>query len=833
MLKKNPLYFSEAMSVRYRWSFPEDMHCTYAFLFDAARELRVRLAPDLWRLVYNCAAARSREVAWLDTIGYTRRHLLVAENRVQAEYEQRMCDLEENKIALDEQALSEATRRQEKAIRLLKMRIARNRLMSFEPPFFTTDAVSGAPFEVQSDSFYCAVHALNNVARSLLFTPPDMLAAIECTRTLDERCASPEDVMLMALREGVFLLQVSLTHIDDADQLSDGRNFAALLQSAGGMLIYQPSGTGVGTGHYVPLVRVRDQWLIFSGESVLERSPSASAALHAYIASTFDIDVPPGTSAVAARRNAAALSGDDAELPFIGLLPIGLDCLWHKAVADKKNAEGSTVPAAAAGTGESEAVVQKTILARTLLRRSLSEWRLQAANDGAVHEDMWTATPMSPCAIEEIGSIIQYDPQPPTVRCTGLETINVASFIGSRHEVYRELNRYAGRLAHSVMDGRYSVTLDMLRQLRSYLRAPPALDCLFGMDGALAASTDDRTMPGIGVRGNFVSALMSNRRWLRLVALSLVSDAVLTHTEEVEKGALTGHLFRIVVLLGALCYTNMTAYGVTAPPALASVWAGISTPENWQASLPCDNGMPDAIRRTFFGRAGGLASMCSFVSYDATLWLLSSALGLRGFAINGALLDALRMPEGSGADDNRLQFDQKAAFVGALRSTLFRLPLAGVESERVAVTLREQWCFGTPELAQHNRTAANDFIAECDRLFDYEDWRSTATDAIDVFAFHVEYLNNASHERLLLTESDLGRPRFLARAAQSGFVYMHNRSFGRIDSVARAHDRRPALNNAERIDEPQTADVWYTGRVRDTAPRLAVAPLTHLCRLPL
>jgi hypothetical protein len=62
---------------------------------------------------------------------------------------------------------------------------------------------------------------------------------------------------------------------------------------------------------------------------------------------------------------------------------------------------------------------------------------------------------------------------------------------------------------------------------------------------------------------------------------------------------------------------------------------------------------------------------------------------------------------------------------------------------------------------------------------------------------------------------------------------MHSRAFGRIDSVAHAHDRQPALNNPERVDSPQTAGVWFTGRVRDTAPRLAVAPLTHLNRMPV
>lgn len=793
------------MSIEHRWSFPNDMHRTYTFLFETTHTLRVQMSPDLWQLVYNCAAARDRSVAWAEGLGYTRRHMLASERELHDEYAARMSELRENEIRLDEQTLGEAVRRQEKAIRMLEMRIARNRLMWFDPPQRTEDPVTGSRFEVQSDSFYCAVHALNNIARSVLFAPPDILSAIECTRTLDERCASPEDVMLMALREGVFLLQLNLSDVADADQLSGGQNFAALLGLAGGMLVYQPGGAG-GVGHYVPLVRIRDQWVIFSGDSVHESSASASDTLHRYIARTANIAVPPGVSAAEARLDAAAaLAPGSDPLHFIGLLPIGLDCLWQE-----HNRPGA---------------VLQTIMARTLLRRALSEWRLQPlANDGVVHQDVWTATPLSPCAIEEIGSLIFYEPQLASVRCTGFETVNAASFVGSRHDVYRELNRYAERLAYAVRRNKYSQAIELLRQLRSYLRSPPALDCLFMSDAKTAAKTDSRSMPGVAVRSGYASALMSNRRWLRLVALSLASDAVLTQGE--CDGAMTAVTFRLTVLICLLCYTNLTVLGVPVPAELAAIWSDQSSPEHWRDSLPCERAMPPAIRDAYFGRPGGLAEMCSFVSYDASLWLLRAAAnGLRGFAMSGALLAALHMPPGTAADTNRAQFDQQAALVGALRRTLFRLPLAGEESAHVAVTLREQWCFESAELARHNRAVANEFMTECTRLLG-ADANEVARSAIDVLAFDTAYLGDDSGQRPALQDA-AGRPRFLELAAQSGFVHMHRRSFGRIDSNP-GYDRQPALDNSERIDLPHTPGIWYTARVRSNAQRLAVAPLSHL-----
>lgn len=795
------------MSIEHRWSFPNDMHQSYAFLFQTVNTLRVQMSAELWQLVYNRPAARDRAVAWVRELVYTRRHMLASERKARDAYEERMLELRENEIRLDATTLDEAIRRQEKAIRTLDMAIARNRLMSFQPPTKTEDAHSGSVFEVQSDGLYCGIHALNNMARSLLFAPPDILSAIECTRTLDERCASPEDLQLMALREGIFLLQLKLTDIDDADQLTGGTFFRQLLERAGALLIYQPS--GYGTGHYVPLLRIRDQWLIFSTDAVVVRSDSASDALHTYAALSSKVDVAVGQTARAAR--VAAVEAGGHRPPFIGLLPLDLDCMW--------DAKPSTA--------------LRGIMTRSLLRRALSEWHLSQATDPAVFFDMWTPTPLSPCAIEELGWVIRYEPPVSTgdgavatVRCAGTETVNPASFIGARHAVYRELNRLAEELIHSIRHKTYSETIALLRQLRSYLRAAPALDCLFGTtDNAMAAATDDCDVPGVEVRGDYAYALMSNRRWLRLVALAIATTAVLTQVDSQDSGQLTSETFKIAMLICLLCYTNMRGYGVPSSPDLSAAWECMTNDMHWSALLPCDS-MPASIRAAHFGRPGGVAEMCLQVLYDGTIWLLQSVAHLRSFPLQPALLAALRGPDGAPLDDNRALTDRKFALVAALRSTLFALPLLGADSDVVAGALREQWCFESAELAHHNRDAIAAFTAECKRIAGRANGAAIAANAIDVLAFDSAYIADSSHE--LPSGEDEVRPRFLERAARAGFVHIHRCSFGRIDSYFDVRDRPPATQNPDRVELPESAGAWYSARVRSEAPRLAVAPLWQL-----
>lgn len=792
------------MSIEHRWSFPNDMHRSYAFLFQTVETLRVQMSAELWQLVYDRPAARDRSVAWVRELVYTRRHMLASERKARGAYDERMLELRENEIRLDATTLGEAIRRQEKAIRTLDMAIARNRLMSFAPPTKTEDPHSGSVFEVQSDGLYCGVHALNNMARSLLFAPPDVLSAIECTRTLDECCASPEDLMLMSLREGIFLLQLKLTDIDDADQLTGGTFFPQLLERAGALLIYQPS--GYGTGHYVPLLRIRDQWLIFSTDAVVVRSASASDALHTYAALSSRVEIAAGQTARAARI--AAVEAGGHRPPFIGLLPLDLDCMWD---AKPSNA-------------------LRGIMTRSLLRRALSDWHLVRATDPAVYFDMSTPTPLSPCAIEELGWVIRYEPPDGAgaaiVRCAGTETVNPASFIGARHAMYRELNRLAEELVHSIRHTLYSETISLLRQLRSYLRATPALDCLFcTSDNEVASEVDGCDVDGIEARGDYAYALMSNRRWLRLVALVIASTTVLTQISGEDNGQLTNETFKIAMLICVLCYTNMRGYGVPTSPNLSAAWECMTNDTHWSALLPCDS-MPASIRAAHFGRPGGVAEMCAQVLYDGTIWLLQSVAHLRSFPLQPALLAALRGPDGAPLDDNRALTDRKFALVAALRSTLFALPLLGADSDVVAGALHEQWCFESAELAQHNRDAIAAFTAECKRIAGRANGAAVAANAIDVLAFDSTYITDTSRE--LPSGEDEVRPRFLERAARAGFVHMHRSSFGRIDSNFDVRERQPATQNPDRVELPDVAGSWYTARVRSTAPRLAVAPLSQL-----
>ena len=794
------------MSVKNRWSFPEDMHRSYAFLFQTIDSLRVQMSPDLWHLVFGAPAPRDRLQPWTETVYYTRRHLQRSETEALRGAQQRLEDLQRNEIGLDAHALHEVVRRQERAIDILQQTIAQNRVMAFRPPTRTTDRQSNSLFQVQSDSVYCSVHALNNLARCVIFAPPDMLSAIECTRTLDEHCASPEDVMLMALREGVFLLLVKLTGVGDADELDAECVFGELLERAGGMIIYQPSRFGM--GHYVPLVRIRGEWMIFSMSDVVVRSSSAAEALHAYILYTNGIARTPHTSAREQRRAHAT-----TELPFIGLLPIGLDCLWDGA-PDKAPQQ-----------------LALSIVVRSLLRRALSEWRLQSTAAGALFYDIWTPAPLPPAAINALHDSLACGASASvvTARFTGFELVNPASFLCSRYSVYCELNSAGETLAGALIHNNGDRVVEALRQLRSYILSVPAIDCLFMPRDAEDTGTHTPDDVGVELRGVYEEALMTNRRWLRLVALAIASNAVLQLIDENDRtGSLSIKLecTWTVTLLALCCYTHIDASST--PHNINELWTKIASEVAWLKLLPCtERVMPESIRRLYFGRPTGLADLCSFVSYDASLWLLRSVADLRPSAIDWRLVDALALAQ---ADDNLMQTDRQARFVGALRKTLFCLPLAGADSCVVKSELFEQGCFETPRLAALNCAAADAFRRECE-LICGSGGAELAELAIDLLAFDTTAYARAASGDASRRPLDGDKLRFLERAALSGFYSMHCRSFGLIDSTPNDVDREPALNNAQRVAPPRTPGVWHTAQVHATAPRIQIAPLCKLATI--
>jgi len=299
--------------------------------------------------------------------------------------------------------------------------------------------------------------------------------------------------------------------------------------------------------------------------------------------------------------------------------------------------------------------------------------------------------------------------------------------------------------------------------------------------------------------------------------LLVTSSALLTEIELQPERRMTLETMRVLVLYGLLCCTNMYEYGVRQPHRIAVVYARIGKPEHYPGCLPCDY-LTESLRDFLFTTPDALRVLSKTVSYDGTMWLLRAAQALRGFALPRSVIAALELPT---LDlENRNDVDQRAALVSVLRSTIFRLPMAGAEFSEIdseAQPLREQSCFETPRLAAHNTESVQTFFNQCTAhkfAIDHDDLVRT----IDVLAFDRRYLTEP--DSACAVGDDDNRPRLLERAARDGFVHIHRRTFGRID---RHHDARmPVRNNATRVSLPQTDNAWYTAQVY-CEPRLQLA----------
>lgn len=776
------------MSIPHRWSFPADMQATYAFLFDSHESLHTQMSEDVWRLVYDEPPCRDRSRSWLTEMTYVRQRHLQSEISELDAYRERLDVVRENAVELEPAVVEDIARRQEAAIRALENTIAGSRIMHFPPPTSNIDYITNAPFQVQTDSFLCSIHAFNNLARAVLAAPPDMLSAIECLRTLDEQCAAPEDVQLMALREGVMLLPIKLTDVDDADGLAPHTAFHQLLDAAGGMIVYQPNGHG--TGHYVPLVRVRSEWLVYSTNGVVVRTPSAEETLHTYIAYSMQVVQMRRESASDARRRTAAQPGYERQ-QFIGLLPLPLDCLW---------------------AADGEPMTPRGILTRSLARRALSEWRLVPVNNGAVQYDLWSAAPLSPCAVAETAWVIggsESDGELPS-RCTGREIVNVASFISTRHTTQRDLADFADRLLAAVFAANRALALDTLRQMRSYLLATPAIDCLF-------TALPDQIF---SEPSSYAYALMSNRRWMRQIVLLLATTALvrqLESTTTIESAA------RPVLRLFALLATpNMLASGVQQAPIISTLVSALGVPGALQTHLPWEHISPGLARQI---ETRGLRYVLSFQSYDASLWLLRALPGAAIFVNQERVLRALGDDPNRPIDTNHFSTDNNVKLLRIMRSTLFKLPYAGASSGDVARDMREQWAFETEALELHNAAAARRFVQLCGQ-FNVDLDVEVLNDIIDVLAFDRSYLDQVGDHTECAIGDDDARPRLLERAARAGFAHIHWRSFGRNDYGP--DGRNPALRNPTRVSLPNEPDRWYTARIISSP--LAVGLLRNLPR---
>jgi hypothetical protein len=258
------------------------------------------------------------------------------------------------------------------------------------------------------------------------------------------------------------------------------------------------------------------------------------------------------------------------------------------------------------------------------------------------------------------------------------------------------------------------------------------------------------------------------------------------------------------------------------PHNLESLYIQLQTPKVRRDCLPNDS-LPKSLSPIVLGDTDEIDILLHYPAYDVSFWLLKSAQGLHSFALSSRIVEEFNI-DSDEPDDNHPPFDEKAELVRIMRSTLFMLPLSGKSFVHVQKTLREQWCYETPELAAHNLAILDLFIERINE----STLALTAVDSdllIDVFAYDSRYIDDQTIPRPV--GDDDGRPRFVERAARGGFASIHRRAFG---TLAIDDDKRaPALRNIDRVTLPETPGQWRTARVRvESNQQLAVVPLGTL-----
>jgi len=845
------------------WAEPYSMAKAYTLLYNT---LAVRNSPYLpaqmdeavWRLVYGVAAARPRHLCWAAARANNResRAFAYAERRTTARRRAHEAELRTRIATLRDSADLGS------AVRSRMVERARDELRRLEqpvgerfprPPRTEHRELGGRSFEVQHhDAYLCGMHSLNNVANRVLLSPPDLLHAVELLRPLEPRFASYEELALAALREGIFLVPVKLTEpadlnpLDCAEPAPRTKFFLELLEEAGGMIVFQPSAPPA-LGHFVSLVHaphaadINDEWAVYSTDAVVARGACAADALDRYI-----VDAMFGSRAARAARGAnresrresaatAAGVGAPPELQFVGLLPLSLGALVDDATQVRPLAELD------------ERARERVFVLRTLLRRSLSEMRLESAGD------LTLPPPVAPGAFDTMCQFFAANRAhaDDELHFDGLDVANVASFVTTRVTVDANINKAMNALAHRVLLELDSAApwaaaearadaLATLVELRSYLRSLPALGLLFSMRESF---------------GKF-SRMLSNRRWFRYLVLQLALTAAI---ETLRVGRADVVPRRVFVLLCFVGFTNLQSAGVklAAAPALVRLYARLGDGTDGAARaalLPLDDApanIAELARSAPATQRGTLVSLLVNCSYDASLWLLRAIERARmpalpcnaGLAPLFALDDAAarrrvadQLPGGrplAARDDSSIAYDQLSGFVTLLRMTLFAMPFECNDHalvERYAPPVRAARAV-TPELGAHYHDAACRFVREATAAGHVDAER--ARRVVDALAFDARFADadwpetaGAAHSSARSLD-DERRPRYAERLAQFGIDEAYRQTFGAFRLSA---DRRaPITDNAERVPLPRTAGSWIATRPRIQAGSLlATAPLSAL-----
>jgi len=853
-----------------QWARPQSMARAYALLYNT---LMVRNAPYLmsqmdesvWRLVFGSAACRPRHLSWARARNDNResRAFVYAERRTTAQQLARQRELR-GRIATLRDSADLTGALQERMVERARAELRRVEQPTAErfprPPRDTHADLVHRSFQVQyHDAYLCGMHSLNNVANSVLLTPPDILQAIELMRSLEPRFAAYEELALAALREGVFLLPVKLTDPSDLNPLDyselapRNKYFLDLLEEAGGMVVYEP-GAPPELGHYVSLVYVPEaddpdsEWVVYSTERVVARGATAADALDRYVLGVLygaefgrNAKYATGDGRERRRRDAAearrTLRG--AQGHFVGLLPIALDALVDDAT--QVNLMSSL----------DEKRRERVYVLRTLVRRALSQMRVDCGSD------LTLPPPISPGNFDAMchfftANRVHSDDE---LHFDGLDVANVASFVTVRFTTDQTINKAMDALARRVLleldsaapwsarEARIDA-LATLVELRSFLRSMPALPLLFAM------------------RDNFgkFSRLLSNRRWFRYFVLQLALTGVIASLR--HGGAVAPVPTRIVALLCFVGFCNLQAAGVrlAATPSLVQLFARIGELGDERGTLlPLDDAPPNIarlVRHSPATQRGPLFSLLINCSYDASLWLLRAIERARlpHAPCNGALAPLFaisdndrervsqQLPHGQRVaerDDSSIAYDQLSSFVTLLRVTLFALPFEHIDY----ISVREDGAAVRPGVPTRRAVARQ--LRESARRFAHEVGKERlapperAAELVDALAFDKRYLHAAAADddddsvwewtgdSAARALDDECKPRYVERLMQFGIDEAYRQTFGAFCLCA---DRRtPITDNIERLPLPRVAGNWMTTRplVHDSV-LLACAPLTAL-----
>lgn len=139
-------------------------------------------------------------------------------------------------------------------------------------------------FPVQNDSFLCAIHSLNTIARGILLNPVSIFDTIVSMRqdagpdTPISLYAQREEVVIAALKEGVVLGSVllnepghfaALCDVESDLPLDENKVVEQAAIAAGGLMLLFSSGRGYG-GHFVSIVLLEQNlWALYDTASVV------------------------------------------------------------------------------------------------------------------------------------------------------------------------------------------------------------------------------------------------------------------------------------------------------------------------------------------------------------------------------------------------------------------------------------------------------------------------------------------------------------------------------------------------------------------------------------